>query len=261
MTKIEQIKSNQIVPVDDPKLPATSKSIDPFKAYADEVAPQNIIGTLLKFNKGDYSVGKEGRAIPVGSKFAANLDLMAVGYVKWIGGRPVNHMLVRLADGSAKPKRAQLGDLAEDAWEMDSDGKSRDPWQQVNYLPLLDERGEIYTFSVSGRSALKEAASLCRTYAFHLENQTDEFPVVELGVGRYLHKDRSIGWVKYPEINVVGWTPKAHFVKALAAAGFMVMPETQPAEETSSSPAKSSADEEPPAITEIPDGPDGDMSF
>ena len=30
-------------------------ALDPFEAYANAVAPQTIIGKLLRFSKGDYS--------------------------------------------------------------------------------------------------------------------------------------------------------------------------------------------------------------
>src|SRR5215472_14009553 len=39
---------------------------DAFAAYANAVAPRNIIGTLLKFSKGDYLAGEEGAPVAAG---------------------------------------------------------------------------------------------------------------------------------------------------------------------------------------------------
>ena len=36
---------------------------DVFAAYANAVAPRNVIGTLLKFSKGDYLAGEEGAPV------------------------------------------------------------------------------------------------------------------------------------------------------------------------------------------------------
>jgi hypothetical protein len=47
----------------------------------------------------------------------SSLDF-AVGWVKWSGGRPSEHALVRLDDGMAPPRREQLGDHDTDSWEL-----------------------------------------------------------------------------------------------------------------------------------------------
>jgi hypothetical protein len=83
---------------------------DPFKTYADAVAPTTIIGTLLKFSKGEFFAGKDSRPVAVGTHFIDNLDATMAGWVKWINGRPIDHRLVRIADGLLPVKREQLGD-------------------------------------------------------------------------------------------------------------------------------------------------------
>ena len=128
---------------------------DPFEAYANAVAPRTIIGTLLRFSKGDYVAGEEGKEIPNGSTFTANVDELLAGWIKWSGGRPVEHMMVRVAEGHTLPKREALGDSDASHWEADSEGLPRDPWQFTNYLPLLDEQGGIFTFATSSRGDLR----------------------------------------------------------------------------------------------------------
>jgi hypothetical protein len=262
-----------------PAAPATMREVDPYEGYADEVSPQNIIGKLLKFVKGDYVAGKNNDPVPAGSTFTANMDLMAVGYIKWQANRPVDPAIVRLADGGPLPRRNQLGDHDQDTWEIGQNGKPKDPWQATNYLPLLDENGELFTFAISGISALKEAGNLCRAYAHHRKTRPYDYPKIQIDVGSYQHSDRSIGKVKYPEINVIGWTSKVDFMKALAAAGLVPddavsavadeAPTTAKAHHapdritTSLLREKDAANDEPPPITELPPArdPDDDIDF
>jgi hypothetical protein len=269
MTTIKELKkeSTAVAVADDQKLPAapaTSRAVDPFDSFADEAAPQNIIGKLLVFNKGDLLVGRDKEEIPAGSKFTAGMDMLMAGYVKWRGNRPVNHALVRVGDGAPLPKRDHLGDHDKDSWEVGLDGDPRDPWQEVNYLPLLDDQGELYTFVVSGKSAITEAGHLSRAYARHRRTRPHEFPVIALNVGSYQHRDRAIGRVKYPEINCIGWTSKTDFMKALAAAG--LVPDDAVADEVSNKvadevPVAPASSEEPPPITEVPPARDDDIEF
>src|SRR5215472_12074744 len=55
-------------------------SPDPFEVYANAVAPRTIIGTLLRFTKGDYVAGEEGKEIPEGS------TLLQTWMNCWLGG-------------------------------------------------------------------------------------------------------------------------------------------------------------------------------
>src|SRR5262245_14317654 len=124
----------------------TTYAPDAFEAYANAVAPRTIIGTLLRFSKGDYVAGEEGKEIHLGSIFTANVDELLAGWIKWFGGKPVEHVMVRVAEGVASPKREELGDSDSCRWETDSAGVlPRDPWQFTNYLPLLNEQGGIFT--------------------------------------------------------------------------------------------------------------------
>ena len=86
-------------------------SPDPFEVYANAVAPRTIIGTLLRFTKGDYLAGEEGREIPKGSTFTANVDELLAGWNKWSDGKPVEHIMLRVAEGHILPKRAASQDI------------------------------------------------------------------------------------------------------------------------------------------------------
>jgi len=196
-------------------------ALDPFEAYANAVAPRTIIGTLLRFSKGDYLAGEEGKEIPNGSTFTANLDELLAGWIKWSGGRPIEHMMVRVAEGRTLPKREVLGDSDASHWEADSAGVPRDPWQFTNYLPLLDEQGGIFTFATSSRGGLTAIGDLARLYARHRRaGHRDVHPMIALDVGSYLHPNREYGRIKYPLFTRMGWVSKTAFNEALAAAGF-----------------------------------------
>src|SRR5262249_771929 len=133
---------------------APATNVDPFEAYADAVSPRNIVGSLLKFSKGDYLAGEDGVLVPAGTTFTANADELRVGWVRWCDGKPVEHIMQRVADGAVPPKREELGDQDQSTWELDSTGQPRDPWQLTNYLPLMNELGELFTFTTSSRGGL-----------------------------------------------------------------------------------------------------------
>jgi hypothetical protein len=192
---------------------------DPLEAYADAVAPRFIIGDLLRFSKGDYLAGESGRDIPLGTTYTAALTLLMAGWVKWQDSKPVEHIMVRVNDGKTPPKRAELGDHDETKWETDVSGDPRDPWAFTNYLPLMDDKGELYTFTTSSRGGIGAIAGLARRYANHRRRHPDVFPVISLGVDSYAHKNKEFGRIKFPVFAPAGYEPKTKFLEALAAAG------------------------------------------
>ena len=44
---------------------------------------------VMKFSKGDYLAGEEGKAIETGTTVTANLDELLAGWIKWKEGKPV----------------------------------------------------------------------------------------------------------------------------------------------------------------------------
>ena len=196
-------------------------NFDPFEAYADAVSPRNIVGTLLKFSKGDYLAGEEGNLVTLGTAFTANLDELLVGWVKWRDGKPVEHLMQRVADGAVLPKRDELGDQDQSTWEVDGTGQPRDPWQLTNYLLLMNEQGELFTFTTSSRGGLGAVGNLARRYAWHRRRHPDVYPVIALDVDSYPHKNREYGRIKVPLFVPMDWQPKTRFNEALVAAGLI----------------------------------------
>ena len=138
--------------------------IDPLVAYADAISPRHIVGKLLRFSKGDFFAGEESQPIPVGTTLTVAADELLAGWIKWADGKPIAHNMVRVADGKLPPKRSDLGDQDHATWETDDRGEPRDPWQFTNYLPMMDENSELYTFATSSDGGLTVVSDLVRRY-------------------------------------------------------------------------------------------------
>lgn len=191
---------------------------NPFAAYAQAVNQRTIVGDILRFSKGDWTAGQSEDEIDEGTRFVAVMDELMIGWVRWSGGRPVEHQMIRLADGYRPAKRSELGDTNEDAWDTDNTGKPRDPWQFTNYLILKEEEGDrLYTFAPSSRGGLSAVGQVCDVYNKTMRLKPDQFPIVEIGTSSYKHD--SYGKIKVPVLKVVGWTKKAEAMAALDASG------------------------------------------
>jgi hypothetical protein len=191
--------------------------IDPLAAYADAISPQYIVGKMLRFSKGDYIVGKDDTVKP-GTQFTANPDELLAGWIKWFDNKPVDQIMVRVDDGIRPKKREELGDTDVKQWATDSNGKPKDPWQFTAYLPLMDENGELFTFTTNSKGGHGAIADLARRYAKHRNKHPNVLPLIALNVDSYLHKDPQLGRIKFPVFEPAGYVPKADFVAALTGA-------------------------------------------
>ena len=198
----------------------TQDGRDPFEAYADAVAPRSIVGKLLRFTKGDYVAGEEGEEIPYGTTFTACVDGLAVGWLHWQDGKPIEQVMDLVGNGQPVARRDTLGDSDREQWPRDDRGEPRDPWQLTNYLPLLSQSDdELYTFTTSSVGGRDEIAALCRAYAKQRRAQPAVHPIIALEGASYQHKIRERGRVKIPILKIVGWEPKQRFQQALIMAG------------------------------------------
>jgi hypothetical protein len=114
-----------------------------------------------------------------------------------------------VVDAFRSPQRSELGDLDKEMWERDSEGKPRDPWQPTNYLVMRDlDTGETFTFTTSTNGGFGAIGELAKAYGKHIRQHPDDYPVVELDVGSYQHRDRSRGRIKFPIFKIVDWVNK-----------------------------------------------------
>ncbi len=182
---------------------------DLFESYGNQTTTRNIAGTLLRFSKGDYLAGTEGISIPVGTRFVAMMDLLMIGWVHWSDNGPTEQRMGALVERFMPDRRSDLGDDDKERWEFDNDGKPRDPWQYTYYLILRAIKdGEIYTFATASKGGRACIGELAKVYGKMSRQRPNEWPVIEIDVGSYQHRDRSFGRIKFPIFKIVDWVPK-----------------------------------------------------
>lgn len=194
---------------------------DIFEVYGDEINPRNIVGSLLKFSKGDWTAGQENTD-KFGAKMIAFMDQLMLGWIRWEDQKPVDTRMGLLIEGFQAPPRDTLGygyepGIAEpdtSGWEVDATSKEpRDPWQFTYYLVMKDpdihDDGEgFYTFTTSSSGGKSCIGDLCKIYGRkRREGFKDQYPVVVLKVGSYQHSNKQIGKIKVPALPVVGFVP------------------------------------------------------
>lgn len=196
-----------------------------FEQYGEQAsARSSIVGDLLKFSKGDWLIGQDEEDVPAGTKYVASMNNLLVGWVKWADNKPVEQVMGRIVDGYKPPSRDTLGDNDKDAWEVDTQGKPRDPWQFSNQV-LLKPVGKKYstdvavTFVTSSKGGIGAIGELCKAYGKEMRTHAEQNPIVELGVDSYVHSNKEFGRIKVPLITLTGWEKAALFdVEAAAAA-------------------------------------------
>ena len=197
MSEIEKKKSTDLTPAD---------QADLFEGYGKAATARSIEGTLLRFSKGDFLAGQDGVDVPVGSRFKAAMNSLTVGWVHWESNAPTEQRMGLVVDGFQPERRSDLGDHDKDRWEVDDKDQPRDPWQFTNYLILHDAvSGDVYTFATASKGGLGCIGELSKEYGKHIRQHPDQGPVIELDVGSYQHRDRSLGRIKFPIFKVVGW--------------------------------------------------------
>jgi hypothetical protein len=200
---------------DDSKPPVVPGK-NPFEDYADRVDNQMLLGAILKFTKGDWLIGRDGEECPEREVVALMPGLLQ-GWIRWEDNFPVEHVMGLLMEGFVPPALETLGHRDKAQWELDSNGKPRDPWQDSAYLPVMSTNAEhIYTFATSSDGGRRRAiAPLCRDYGNHIRLHPDELPVVGLEQDSYQHPDRSIGRVKYPLLPVKRYVKAEPYLAAV----------------------------------------------
>lgn len=224
---------NKLVEQHQQNLPATPDNRgDPFAAHAQANRATNIVGRLLKYSKGDYTVGDT--PIPYGHRFIAHMDSILNGWIRWEDNKPQAHVMGRVKDFYQVPARSTLGFDDEDLWEVDDRNEPRDPWQRSYYIvlksaPSFDipvefsnnpdgedeirghDDGTLFTFPASSTGSIGAVNRLIERYAELKAQHPDDWPIIAIGSSSYAHKVKAFGRVKFPVFTVVGWAPKGVF--------------------------------------------------
>jgi hypothetical protein len=108
--------SNEVMTVNHNTDIALATNVSPWReAVNDEIGTG--FGTFLKFTKGDWTLGEDGKRVPERSRFVVCMDECYRGWVRWWGGKPTDHQIGRVIDRHRVPKREELGDLDETQWK------------------------------------------------------------------------------------------------------------------------------------------------
>jgi hypothetical protein len=173
--------------------------------YGDEAFTTNIIGQLLKFNKGEWLVGQEEEEMPIGTELVAATHLLQSGWMRWEDGKPVETIMGLRSEGFKPPPRESLGHTDKSEWG-ELNGQVIDPWRRADVLLMADPKtGQVYTFSPMSDGGLQAIKKLMREYGPHMRVAPDEIPTVRLGSSWYKHPKYSK--VYKPELELVedGW--------------------------------------------------------
>jgi hypothetical protein len=200
-------------------LPSTEIT-NSYLAYANSVTSSRIIGKLLKFTKfGEFLAGEEGTEVPMGTELIVHGDEMWVGWQKWEDNRPVDHVMGRMCDGFVPPRRIELDDTDESVWPTDDNNKPRDPWQNSAHTIMYDPQTEqIYTFATASKGGHSANGVIAKAYFTHSRMTPNMFPVIRLNWREYDHRDKTLGKIRVPIFEVIGWTSRAKIDEALQAA-------------------------------------------
>jgi hypothetical protein len=187
---------------------------NPFEAFGD--AATRSTHPLLKFSKGDYVFGQNAEMMPIGTEVVASMDGFMTGMIRWSNGTPNERLMGTVASGYVPPRRADLGDTDKSLWDTDERGDPKDPWQLANELPMVmrTDTGKVFTFTTSSRGGLGALGELCKVYGRHMRANPNEYPIVRLDVGSYMHPNKAFGRIKYPKFEVIGWAPKEPYEAA-----------------------------------------------
>ncbi len=245
----------------------TVPKANPFQSYKRQMA-RPYPGLLMKFNKGDWLIGKDGDPLPAGTKFVAVMNLLSNGWQCWQNNEPVDTLMGLYADGFMPARRRELGDTDKSLWELGANKEPRDPSCFTNALPFVSlDLKQVYTFTTSSSGGRTAVDDLCMDYG---GTTPGKYPVVSLESSSYMHSKREIGRVKVPVFRIVDRVEAAPYDRAVAqASGERAPPtemETQPEALPERRPASSitymaPARDEAPPIETVPDGPDDDIPF
>ena len=132
---------------------------------------------------------------------------LTIGWQNWVDGKPVDSDMGLLADNFRPKLRRELGDMDDSEWELDKDGKKKDPWQFTNMVVCRVIDGDtFFTFVTSSKGGVQAVGNLCNDYAKGRAKNNGKLPVVTFERGHYKHDE--YGRIYFPKLVVEGWSAK-----------------------------------------------------
>jgi hypothetical protein len=178
----------------------TNFSDDPYLDYGIEAATAGA--SFLKFDRtgAGFTYGIDNTPLPLGTRLAANMAGVRVGWLKWLDGKP--EKVLNLVSERRKISKDDLGPDDPDA-----------PWKEAAELELVDNTRQQYIFSTSSFGGTKGVKKLCYDFARERRSRPGQIPVVELGQHWYPHPKYNKVWE--PDFTIVDWVDET----TLAPAG------------------------------------------
>lgn len=169
-------------------------------------------GEIIRFSKeAQFKLASDDEAVlPEGTKLVCVYDQTQHGWIRFNGEKqePTRHM-GPMFGGYVPVPRSELGDDDRGLWEDGLDGQPKDPWNAQVLLPLQDpETGRLYVFQTMSKTGLRAVATLISTCKQMAKRDPDSYPIIELKVSSYKHKDPRVGLVKKPDFKLVGKVAK-----------------------------------------------------
>lgn len=172
-----------------------------FASYGAKVGQT---GLFLTFKNGEFLAGQNADEIPLGTRLAANVAGLRIGWKRWFGGQVTDDLLVPLVEQQPMPPRNSLGDLDQQLWERDEKTKvPRDPWQITNELILVDPEGQEYIYATASKGGIGAIGRLCKEYGKLYRQKPGMVPIIALGNDHYMHKE--FGKTYVPDFKIVDW--------------------------------------------------------
>lgn len=189
------------------------KTLDLATAYLDIGDQVGSGDDFLKFKRGKFFKGADEQEVAHGTRFAANMRDLQMGFIKFVPESPPEKAMAR--PGQSPVQRESLGDTDEAQWERDDNGVAKDPWTPAWELPLKDlATGEELVFSTSSAGGINALGRLSKAYGNRLAMAGHAVPIVELGASSYRHK--RFGDVDVPTLRIVAWQKEEDLVAGKA---------------------------------------------
>jgi hypothetical protein len=203
--------------------PQKPQAPNPYESYGSTSRARRLIGTPLKFNKGEFLTGPKDdpRIVPLGTRLIAIPQSFGCCWQRFVGAKPAFGPGGLISEGFVLPPRHTLGDLEEALWTPDEiTGEPRDPWCATHFACLAPSNmTPVYTFISSSYGGVEALKDLSAEYGKRLKLGGGGYPLVELAVDAYNHKNPRFGRIRKPRfLPVIEWVASARFDAAYEAA-------------------------------------------
>ena len=196
---------------------AIATGIDPFAAFGAKNRPVGG-ANFLSFKNGEWLYGTNDSMLPLGTRLAANMTGLRVGWRKWWAAQVVDDRTSLLVEQVPSEPRAALGDMDQEMWELSPEGKPRDPWVMTHMIELVDVKaGTAYLYTTSSKGGQGCIGNLCEAYSkLGRQRPAGYTPIVENDNDFYTHSQYGKTYV--PVLTIVGWLDEKGELAADAAA-------------------------------------------